>query len=70
MLTWGTKVLWETKVLLLRKVQGTKVLPRTKVLFTWVDIKRPGTKVSRSKVWGAKVLQPSEETKKITLDLF
>ena len=61
---WGTKVLprtkvWGTKVHLGTKFLGTKLLG-TQVLFNWVDIKKPGTKVSRTIVWGAKVLQSLE----------
>ena len=53
----GTKVLLETKVL------------ETKSLFNLDDIKCPGTKVSRSKVWGTKVIQPTLEILKRQLHL-
>ena len=60
---WGTKVLlvtkvlWGTKVHFGTQVRETQVLG-TKVLFNWMDIERPGTKVFGTKVWRTKVLQP------------
>ena len=67
----GIKVILETKVILeIKVILGTKVILEIKVIletkvlitevpFNSVDIKCPGTKVLRLKVWGTKVIQPN-----------
>ena len=58
MLRLGRKILLvgEQKFSLEQKPREQKFLG--KVLFNWVNIKRPGQKSPRSKVWVMKVLEP------------